>query len=125
MPTNSWCKPTQHCTAGFSTSAHPGAAASKNVCVGWEERGSCLVALQAGAGEGCIGGGAVSLLFMETELLDKSGGRREKKRDKEPQTDAGEAAQGQAPVHDGTTIVLGVILLAFRMPVVSCYWALG
>lgn len=124
MPTNSWCKPTQHCTAGFSTSAHPGAAASKHVCAGWEEHGSCLVALQYGAGEGCIGSRAVNLPSMETELLDKSGGRRKRKQDKEPQNDAGEATQDQAPVRE-VTILSGVTLLGFRMPMVLYYWALG
>lgn len=125
MPTNSWCKSTEHCTAGFSTSAHPGAAASKHVRVGWEEHGLCLVTLQSGAGEGCIGGGTVNLPSMETELLDKSGGRRERKQNKKPQNNAGQATRHQAPVRDGTakcwmlhywaSDANGVIPLGFRM----------
>lgn len=82
--------------------------------------GQVKVALVVG-----LSSGAVNLPSMETELLDKSGGRRKRKQGKEPQNDAGEATQDQAPVREGTTILSGVTLLGFRMPMVLYCWALG
>lgn len=81
--------------------------------------GQVKVALVVG-----LSSGAVNLPSMETELLDKSGGRRKRKQDKEPHNDAGEATQDQAPVRE-VTILSGVTLLGFRMPMVLYCWALG